>query len=77
MIASGDWAGIITAVGGLVTVVGGFVINIVMTLKQNKVLKEQNVKLEEHTNQIRSDIADVQGAVTGTFKTLPFKPDQK
>jgi hypothetical protein len=79
-IASGDWAGIITAIAGFVTVIGGIATNIIMTLKQNKELRAQNVRADMHANDIRSDIAvatNAVAAVTGVNRILKMPPDQQ
>jgi uncharacterized membrane protein (DUF485 family) len=63
-IDSNDVAPIIGAIAALLTVVGGFVVQIVMTMRQNK-------KMDEHTAAIRQDIAVVHTGQTGVQKTLP------
>jgi len=66
-ISSDDIAPIIGALGGFLTVVGGLVTNIVMMIRQNR-------KIEEHNNAVRSDIADLRSATTGTHKALDSGP---
>jgi hypothetical protein len=59
-IASGDWAGIITAIAGFVTVISGIVTQILMTIRQTKQLKDHS---DENAQKIVS-------GTSGTFKRL-------
>jgi len=77
-IASGDLAGVITAIGGFVTVIGGIVTNIIMTLKQNTHLRAQDATAAQHGESIealRSELQKRGMTDTGINKVLHIDRD--
>lgn len=69
-VASGDIAGIITAVGGLVTVIGGFAVQIFMTLRQNRHLVAQDDKADAHNKAVIAELQKIGVSQTGINKVL-------
>ena len=62
-IESGDWAGIISAVGGLLTVLGALFTKVWMMMR----------RIDSSHAELKGEISELRQA-SGTFKTPPMPP---